>query len=566
MKPRYICDFETANSISNEKDKTTNVWLAVAYDFDNDKTDSITYNINDFMNTFLFKHSGSKFYFHNLSFDGAFILSRLLSNGFNPQGKSAKAYTFETIIDDFNNFYMIKIRTSYNKSKKSFNNFTIYDSLKILPLSEKDLAERFQLSETKGSIDYTKERPIGYKATQEEIEYCINDVVIIARALKFFEDNKLLNGITIGSISFKEFAKTREHWREDFPIVDTNIDNFIRQAYRGGITIVNKVFKNKPIGEGVVYDANSLYPSQMKLKPMPYGTPFYFTGKPELKDTIFGAYIVRVVVDFEIKKNHIPSVQIKHNLSFNPRKFIEFTTEPTELYLTNIDLKLMEEQYQINSIKYIDGYYFKTYIGFFDEFITKWQKVKETSKGALRQIAKLILNNLYGKFVTNPIRASKTPYLNDKGILSFTLNEIEEIDPIYSAIGVFITSYGRYELIHYAQANYKRFLYADTDSVHLLGLEKPNEIPTHDTQFGYWKLESTFKKAKYLRAKTYLEVEEHNGVDINIVKCAGLPYEVRSHINLDNFKLGAVFNGKLARQIVKGGVILTNTTFTIKED
>ena len=48
------------------------------------------------------------------------------------------------------------------------------------------------------------------------------------------------------------------------------------------------------------------------------------------------------------------------------------------------------------------------------------------------------------------------------------------------------------------------------------------------------------------------------------VKCAGMPENVKSHVTYDNFKTGAVFGGKLMPKTVKGGVVLIEKDFTIK--
>lgn len=566
----FMCDFETANNDELNKEETW-VWLAVAYEINEDKIYHVSNNINSFLDDFLFKHPNAKFYFHNIAFDGNFLLNELVRRGFTPvrNGKS-KQNTFETIIDNMNNYYMIKIRTAYNPKLKQCNTFTLYDSYKIIPLAERDLAKAFKLDTLKGSIDYTKPREKGYQPTQEEIDYCVNDCKIAGSGIKFFKEMGILNGMTIGSIAMKEYKKTQPRFNRIFPVLDTEKDNFIRKAYRGGIAYANPSKKNKVIGEGMVFDANSLYPSQMLNKPMPFGQPYYFAGSYEegvKYKQLYPLYIAHVVLDVSVKKNHIPTIQLKNNLSYRPTEFIKSTDVPAEMWLSNIDLDLIYEQYDVHSITYIDGYAFQSATGLFDEYIHKWAKVKEENTGAIRQIAKLLLNNLYGKFATNPLRISKIPYLDKDGVLRTTQSTIEEIQPVYTAVGVFITAYGRYELIHYAQANYGRFCYCDTDSIHITGTQPPKEVPLHDTHFGYWKKELDFVQAKYLRAKTYIEVYiNENGEKENLVKCAGLPYDVRGRIEMDDFYIGAEFTGKLARKSVKGGVILEETTFKIKED
>lgn len=99
--------------------------------------------------------------------------------------------------------------------------------------------------------------------------------------------------------------------------------------------------------------------------------------------------------------------------------------------------------------------------------------------------------------------------------------EPEQRDGVYLPCGVFITSYARYKTITSAQSVYDRFIYADTDSLHLVGTEIPDCLDVDPVRLGAWKHESTFDHGKFLRAKTYVEHEV--GADELTVHVAGLP-------------------------------------------
>jgi hypothetical protein len=68
-----------------------------------------------------------------------------------------------------------------------------------------------------------------------------------------------------------------------------------------------------------------------------------------------------------------------------------------------------------------------------------------------------MLNSLYGKFCS-PLwmLQGKVPYLKEDGALAFQLGEDESKDPVYTAMGVFITSYARDYTIRTAQSVYDR--------------------------------------------------------------------------------------------------------------
>jgi hypothetical protein len=59
--------------------------------------------------------------------------------------------------------------------------------------------------------------------------------------------------------------------------------------------------------------------------------------------------------------------------------------------------------------------------------------------------------------------------------------------------------------------------------------------------------------------------EKEQNYEIKIT-CAGLPQRCYDQVTWDNFKEGLKVNGKLTFTHIKGGVLLKETEFTIKED
>ena len=166
----------------------------------------------------------------------------------------------------------------------------------------------------------------------------------------------------------------------------------------------------------------------------------------------------------------------------------------------------------------------------------------------------------------------------------------DERNPVYTAAGVFITSYARDVTIRAAQANYDAFAYADTDSLHLLGRDivavGSNEgIRVHPTELGAWKHEYDFDAAHYIRAKAYFERTSegkfHNAV-------AGIPTHISGALTFDHLTPGqqitvthrgdevrvdcapwpsadsVLIHGKLTPRTVPGGVVLMPTPYELK--
>jgi hypothetical protein len=345
----------------------------------------------------------------------------------------------------------------------------------------------------------------------------------------------------------------------------------IRKSYKGGFTYLNPRYKEKDIGSGVVFDVNSLYPSVMHDKPLPYGEGIYFTGEYK-PDKLYNLYVQSFTCQFELKPDYIPTIQLKNNLAFIPTEYITSSeNKEITMTLTSVDLELFLDHYDVYNIEYHDGWKFKSSKKLFTEYIDKWTAVKIQSKiegnKAMYLLAKLMLNALYGKFATNPNVRSKIPYY-DNGMIKYIQGEKGTKDCIYIPVGTFVTSYAREKTIRSAQAVYDRFIYADTDSLHLEGTDIPEELDVDDTALGKWKHESTFSKARFLRQKSYIEFghdPSKNEPDEWKITCAGMPEACYKYVTWDNFRVGAVYGGKLQQKHVKGGIILKNIDFSLKE-
>ena len=545
---RYVADFETTTDPSDVR-----VWASGLCEIETGEVCFIGNDIESFFN--YLKNKNSVVYFHNLKFDGEFILSYLLRNGYK-WNDSREAKTFNTLITDSGIFYSITV--FFEKKNKQYKKVVFYDSYKKLPFKVSVIAKAFNLEMSKLSIDYDAPRPKGHILTDEEREYLIADLKIVAEALKI-QFNQGLKKMTNASDALTGYKKLNEgRFEKWFPVLPVELDTDIRQAYKGGFTFLAHRFKNKTVSEGVTLDVNSLYPWVMYTKLLPYGYPVFFEGEP-VPDEKYPLFIIHMKCGFKLKKKHIPTIQLKNSFRFIPTDYIEDSiTDDVELHLTSVDYQLFLDHYEIYNPEYINGWKFKGTTGMFTEYIDYWMHIKETNTGALRQLAKLMLNSLYGKFATNPKSRQKEPILDSDGIVRYTVTKPELRDPVYTVMGCFITAYAREKTIRSAQSVYDRFIYADTDSLHLTGSELP-DMEIHPTRLGAWKHEGTFTKGKYIRAKTYLETID--GVDH--VTCAGMPDNIKEMVTYDNFHPGSTFDGKLMPKRFPGGVVLMPTTFTI---
>lgn len=552
-----MADFETTTAAQDKY--STRVWGWGVVNIDNHNDIHIGHTIEEFF-ALMYRLNNPVVYFHNLKFDGEFILSYLLHNGFEHSPK-AKDMSFSTTISDTMMFYEIEViwkRNKYTNRKVKF-----LDSMKKLPFSVARIGKAFNLDTNKLEVHegfYDEIREEGHQLTDLEIEYIKADILVIAQALKIQFDQGL-DKMTIGSDALTNFQGTmggKNIFEYNFPVFDKTVDKDIRQSYKGGVVWVNPKYEGKEIGANTSYDVVSLYPSVMYDELLPFGVPLLYEGMYEY-DRDYPLYIQKLEVSFDLKEGHMPTIQIKDNPFFMSTEYIETTNdEPVMLYLTSIDLVLLHDHYDIHFIEYHKGWKFAATTGFFTDYIDHWLKLKETSTGAMRELAKLMLNSLYGKFATNPDVTGKIPYL-DYGVVHYDEEEETLRDPVYTAMGSFITSYARDKTIRTAQKVFDRFIYCDTDSIHLEGLEIPDiEI---GSKLGQWECEGKFTRAKFLRAKTYIKDDGSGKLSVT---GAGMPDVVKEQVTWENFTMGFNAFGKLKPRRVFGGVVLEPTTFTIQ--
>ena len=550
----FVADFETTTI-----EEDCRVWAWAIYSINKDET-KIGKDINSFFKQILKLPNGSTIYFHNLKFDGEFMLYHLFNNGFKYSNKKKlEKNEFNTLIDGLGNWYSLQLKDEYEYT------YRFYDSFKIIPFGVKAMSKAFDIEQLKGDIDYTLPRPIGWELTENEREYITNDVEIVGKSLMYFFTQGL-NKITQASNAFSDFKEIlgKEKFKNFYPKLDIELDKQIRSSYKGGFTYVSPQYQDIELKDGIVLDVNSLYPSVMRDSYLPYGEPIQFDGNYK-KDKLYNLYIISFRCSFELKKDHIPTVQIKNNMFFNSRLYLENSSDMIiPLTMTNVDFDLFKLHYNIYNIEIFGGWKFKSSNMIFKDYVKKWGEVKQQASidnnPGLRTIAKLMLNSLYGKFGLNPQIESKVPHLNEKGLVKYTKIQQDDRDPVYIPVASFVTAYSRSITITAAQKNYQRFIYADTDSLHLVGLKIPSNIKIHSTKLGYWDHENTFTKGRFLRAKSYIEEIDNK----THVTCAGLPANCHVKVNFDNFRNGLSVPGKLRAKRVRGGIVLEETYFTIK--
>lgn len=631
MKPRnftyYMGDFETTVF---DNQTYTEVWAAAMVPFWTEEV-SILHRIDDMFNKLKNLYGNICIFFHNLKFDGSFWIPFLeqtlkLQQAYmvlEKDGQKTYRWIEQKYMQNNTYKYMISDRGQwYNIIIKVNNKFIeIRDSLKLLPFSVEEIGHSFKTKHKKLTMEYKGVRYAGCEITDEEKEYIANDVLVVKEALEImFEEGH--NGVTIGSCCLKEFKKTYDKWDYQifFPnLYDMKIDeeygaptagDYVRKAYRGGWCYLVPEKAGWIHKDGLTADVNSLYPSMMSSQSgnrYPVGKPTFWKGDyiPENARKPGRYYFVRVRTRFYLRKNYLPFIQLKNSFLYigtenlttsdvrdengNYCETVEMpdgTVRSTAvtMTMTMTDWELFKKHYELVDTEILDGCWFFSEIGIFDEYINKYAEMKKTSKGARRTLAKLFLNNLYGKEAASTDSSFKIAYVKEDGVIGFFPVKEHAKAPGYIPCGAAITSYSRCFTITAAQQNYygpneKGFIYADTDSIHCdLKPEEVKGITVHPTEFCCWKLESYWDEAIFTRQKTYIEhVTHEDGEPIETpfydVKCAGMPKKSKQifldkmgagEYDLTDFKIGLKVGGKLTPKRIRGGVVLQETTYEMR--
>lgn len=661
----FVGDFETT---VYDKQERTDVWASAIVELYSENV-KILHTIDETFEYLKSLKSNIIIYYHNLKFDGSFWIDYLMNVKHFEQAvyKTGEDYnnvefienykmrsnTFKYLISEMGQWYTITIKTGRYIIE-------IRDSLKLLPFSVRKIGAGFFTKHKKLDMEYTGFRYPGCHISDEEKKYIANDVLVVKEALELMY-SKGHNKLTIGACCLSEYKNicmqtlnNALEYDEMFPDITAieldkelygsdNADSYIRKSYKGGWCYLVKGKENKLYKNGVTADVNSLYPSMMSSESgnyYPVGMPHFWKGNfiPKEAQENNNYFFIRIRTRFVLKSGMLPFIQIKGNSLYKGTECLQTSDiydEKTGKYyskykdingnvhdsiltltLTQTDYILFKEHYNLFNFEILDGCWFYTLKGIFDEYINKYKKIKLESKGAMRMLAKLFLNNLYGKMAASTDSSFKYAFVKEDTSIGFVPVNQNEKKPGYIPVGSAITSYARNFTIRAAQKNYygidkPGFIYADTDSIHCdLSPEQVRGITIHPKNFCCWKLETSWDYGWFVRQKTYIEhvvAEDLKPIEKSYfnIKCAGLPDKCKKLFELSmqgtadingyigimgdkkewtdeekkflfdadgkpivrtiyDFKKGLTIPDKLLPKRIPGGILLVNTNYEMR--
>jgi hypothetical protein len=371
---------------------------------------------------------------------------------------------------------------------------------------------------------------------------------------------------------------------ENIPQLSGNIADDIRSGYTGGscdvfipVSDPNKILK--------CYDVNSLYPSQMRDKPMPIGKPTYFNGNIRSVDpNAFGFFYCEIIAPDNIKH---PIIQTHVKTNSGIRTISPLGQWEDMIFSEEMD-NAIKYGYQFNILwgyTFKKGFIFKEYVDFLYSLRQQYPK-----SHPMNFIAKILLNSLYGRFgmddnflEVNIIHKDyysdfenrfldnilSTEELGDYKLVTHktieeNINNDEATHNISIGIAAAITAYARIHMSQFKNNPDINLYYTDTDSIYT-DSDLDHKFLS-GTILGKLKLENVCNKAIFLAPKLYCLETEDGRV---IYKVKGLKHEIK--MTMDDFELLLNKNTtvekiqeKWMKNLSEGHIKLLNSIYTLK--
>lgn len=427
-------------------------------------------------------------YVHNLSYEFQFLKGIYQ---FTPDNVFATGSRKPIKCDMWDCF---EFRCSYKLTNMSLKQFTTRMRVKHIKLSGEE-------------FDYSVKRFPWSTLTEEELEYCINDVLGLVEAINALmeRDKDTLQTIPLTSTGYvRRNAKRamREGIHHNFVysiLPDYETYRALREAFRGGNTHANRYYAGDIIENVHSADRSSSYPAVMCNCEFPM-TEFV----PILKKDLNLGYISRCInirhkalllrigiKNLELRNPYWGCPYLSKDKCRNIRKAVDtedngriLQAEYLETTITDIDLRIILEEYTGEIILYQGWYssYKKLPQPLIDEVI-KYYKDKTELKGVKGQEiyydkAKALLNSLYGMMAQDPVKHSLIfqqvgDWLEDDKPDEELLGKSNNRAFLAYQWGVWVTAHARdalergIRIVH--ETDGADFIYCDTDSVKYCG-------------------------------------------------------------------------------------------------
>lgn len=313
-------------------------------------------------------------------------------------------------------------------------------------------------------------------------------------------------------------------FKRHFPPLGKEAYHRMRPAYYGAI-VYSKPGEYRDCRS---WDVNSLYPSIMRDAPMPVGLPIWHDGKYQY-DPDYPLHIDVIAFDARLKPGKTATLTNILPVWGYEGERLDSTLGVVTMPVTDVDWETLTENYDVHVWEHVGGWKFRKSHGLYYTYVDKWFHVKQTATGERRQMAKLLLNSLVGKFGASLYRPMLHPKPSVNGGVDFTVDKPESANSLaWLPTAAYVNAYGRQILSRAMNANADRVLYADTDGMVLEGLDTPLGIETDDRKLGAWKNDHTYERLRILGNRKYCGMETGGDTVMRLSgvhRAAPIPYD-----------------------------------------
>jgi hypothetical protein len=334
-----------------------------------------------------------------------------------------------------------------------------------------------------------------------------------------------LKGTTIASMAMADYIDgDYAGFKRHFPPLDKDDYHRMRPAYYGAIVYS----KEGEYVDATSWDVNSLYPAIMRDMPMPTGMPEWYDGKYRY-DADYPLHIDVIAFDARLRPGKTATLTNILPVWGCEGERLDSTLGVITMPVTDVDWETLTENYDVHVWEHVGGWKFRESHGLYCNYVDKWFHVKQIATGERRQMAKLLLNSLVGKFGASLYRPMLHPRPSVDGGVDFTVDKPESSNSLaWLPTAAYVNAYGRQVLSRAMNANADRVLYADTDGMILAGLDAPADIETDDRKLGAWKNDHTYEKLRILGNRKYCGVETDGATVMRLSgvhRAAPIPYD-----------------------------------------
>ena len=358
--------------------------------------------------------------------------------------------------------------------------------------------KRLAVKKLVGNLVYTTLRTPLTKLTDEELEYCFHDVLVMYYGLSQYKEKY---GHVI-DIPYTQTGEVRQEVRKRMNVpselkyrqrcialIPPTLEEYKRQVgvFAGGYTHASYTYSNRVLHDVDSWDISSSYPTVMALEKFPMTKFEKVTPCEKYFNAEKWAFMITIRVE------NLKSVRFNTWLSFSKCKEIKgykldngrvISADYCCMSMTNIDYEIFTQCYKYSNLDIVDfrvskvGYLSDTFVKYVLELYNNKTQYKGLDEfTATYSQSKQYINSMYGMMVTRTLTDDirfdadssewDKEFLNNATYLDKVSHERKKLSKVFSAFqfGAWVTAYARRNLWLGILALDKYVVYCDTDSI-----------------------------------------------------------------------------------------------------